>query len=160
MSAVLKQPRRAPRPTALVCWFGILDGLVRGALGAVAPKSDFGLSPRDLVLGLTSPVAIDATAWVEVETVLDCVPRGAWQVLMASLDEPMPAGTELEVELSLAEGDVGFERQRLTERSRMLAFRLPATMREPLRIRYRFRCDLYAATGSFSRSVVFTLIDP
>ncbi|MBL9134319.1 MAG: hypothetical protein JNK85_00560 [Verrucomicrobiales bacterium] len=119
-----------------------------------------GLSVRDLVVGLPSPVVVDGAAWVEVETALDCVPRGDWQVVMASLDEAMPPGTELEVELFSAEIEVGFGRQRLTDRSCMLAFRLPASLRDPVRLRYRFRYDLFAAPGSFSRAVLFTLIDP
>ena len=134
--------------------------MVGGALGGSVEEAGVGLSARDLVLGMPPVVAVNGAVWVETESTLDCLPRGEWQVVMATLDEPMPPGTELEVELFSPAAEVTLGRQRLSERSAMLAFRLPAKAGIPLRLRYRFRHDLLAATGSFSRSVLFTLIDP
>ena len=94
---------------------------------------------------------------VELETDFFYTNLGGPKALSARLDEDMPLGARLEVELLSGAMSVG--RRVLTSRSTPLAFHLESAQSKPLRLRYRFTFGITAAPAVFGRAVSFTLID-
>lgn len=112
----------------------------------------------DLVVAIPPPLPGGGMAWADGETTLEYTPGTRGQRLVALLDEPMPTDTWLEVEVLGPGTRPGF--QTLTRRGRTLALQAPGTSPLTLTLRYRFRHGIHAAPGSFSRAILFTLLDP
>ncbi|MBL9127663.1 MAG: hypothetical protein JNL97_08450 [Verrucomicrobiales bacterium] len=146
---------------ALVAGTSWVSASEASAVSLANPVPMPALELGDLTVTLPPPATGGGGDWAEEATTARCAIRtsGAW--LVATLDEPMPADTWLEVEVLGAgpgpgEGS-GF--QPLSARDRRLTLRLRSTEGIPLRLRYRFRHGLHAAPGSFSRTVIFSLVD-
>lgn len=112
----------------------------------------------DLVVAVSTAWVRDGTEPIEVGTTVNCVPGGRERLLVAALDEPMPPGTWLEVEVHGTGARRGF--RTMTVRGHSLVLLVPGTSSTQLSLRYRFGHDLTASTGSFSRTLLFTLLDP
>lgn len=112
----------------------------------------------DLIVAVTSTWLSDGMEPIEVGTSVNCVPGGRERLLVAALDEPMPPGTWLEVEVQGPGASRGF--RAMTVRGHTLVLLVPGTSSTQLSLRYRFGHDLTASTGSFSRTILFTLLDP
>lgn len=124
----------------------------------VAPGEGVLLEPTDLIVAIPPSPGGGGMAWVEVETTLRCAELKESQWLHVSVDEPLPLGLWLEVEVW--EGLSGMGYRPLTSQGSLLAFRLPGRPVSLIRLRYRFRHDVTAPVGRFSRTVLFTLLDP
>lgn len=112
----------------------------------------------DLVVAIPPPVPGGGMVWADGETTLECPPRAGGQRLVAQLDEPMPPDTWLEVEVLGTGARPGF--QPLQRRGLTLALHPPGLPSVTLTLRYRFRHGVHASPGSFSRAILFTLLDP
>jgi len=130
---------------------------VQGAERAEERESG-SVEATDLIVTVSASWVCSGAEPVEVRTSVNCVPGGRERLLVAALDEPMPPGTWLEVEVQEPGARRGF--RAMTVRGHSLVLLVPGTFSTSLRLRYRFGHDLMALTGSFSRTVLFTLLDP
>lgn len=94
---------------------------------------------------------------MELETDFTFTSPGGPKQLTVQLDDDMPPGTRLEIQI--LRGAMSAGRRVLTRRSTSLAFHLEGAQPAPLRIRYRFIYDVTAAPGAFARTISFTLLD-
>lgn len=121
------------------------------------PGKPASLAVEQIALNFTpARISGDETS-VELETDFFYTNLGGPKALSARLDEDMPPGARLEVELLNGAMSVG--RRVLTNRSTNLAFHLESAQSKPLRLRYRFTFGITAAPAIFGRAISFTLID-
>jgi hypothetical protein len=115
------------------------------------------LAVEQVALHFAPARLVGGEASVEIDADFIYSNTGGPKALTARLDEDMPAGARLEVELLSGAMSVG--RRVLTSRSINLAFHLESAQSKPLRLRYRFVFGVAASPAVFARAISYTLID-
>lgn len=144
---------RPPLPLTLA----LVAVVAATAVWAHATPARTGMSSDDLQLTLSSGPPSSGQIIVETETRFTFSTTSGPKQLAAQLDEDLPPGTRLEVQV--LSGAMSAGRRVLTRRSTSLAFHLPATEAGELRLRYRLVYDIHTPPGHYARNVTFTLLD-
>ena len=137
----------------------LLSGTTLLAAGTTNPpalkSADF--AAEEVLLTFAPASLADGETSMDLETDFTFTNPGGPKQLTVQLDEDMPPGARLEVQV--LRGAMSTGRRVLTRRATSLAFHLEAAQAAPLRLRYRFIYDVTAAPGAYARTISFTLTD-